>query len=55
MNKPYVAHISFDIGFSGNPKDPYEDFEERYRDLVEFVCKNYGIIEITEDEMESDE
>ena len=52
MSKPYVAHISFDMGFSSNSKDPYEDFEEHHRDLVEFVCKNYGTIEIIEDEME---
>ena len=52
VSKPYVAHISFDMNFHSKAKDPYEDFEEHHRDLVEFVCKNYGTIEIIEDEME---
>ena len=46
--KPYVAHVTMDILFDADG-DPSEEFIERYREIVDIVMDNHGMIEYEED------
>ena len=46
--RPYVAHITINMPFDADG-DPGEEFIERYREIVDIVMDNHGMIEYEED------